>query len=609
MIQYIYFVKCPNCEDEHFDFFDEAKGFALGCLSKKPIITQTEVCRNDFGECTDSSDLGTVWSWEDECKDCQEPVEEPATFTKDDVAADYDPDTDPEFADDDSDFRFINELEEGVSNGVTFRNSEDFAEFKKLCDEIGIITMGDLNNFMKENDATDANILDKLREYRAELGPDFKIKEARKPVPEGMTIEQLVEEMEENEDNVECSLCNELAAKTDCHYDEDEGYICPECMENSVKCSWCGMYFGKDECRYEVDLGWLCDRCEAAIKSRGETLTFKENNYWDFIDEKLDIDTSNCVDTSDFEIWGINRDNKAVLIKRYENVDCHDRAAEQKIYDEMHDIDGAFVFMFAKDGSPILLSWNTYILSLYNGQEIIFDDARYDEAVTKALTRKFDECFHDRDPFDHHNPDYDEDEAADYMADLIDGAKDAKYDDAIDSLDESRDPFDHHDIDYDDEASADYLSYLSDKAKDEKYDDAIDSLDEGYNPSEEVELYYDDLTITVYGDRRDVDDWDESEHSGEYTYSVRKGNVANIIWENFITEEDVADVPGGLETLEDNYEWFKFLETHFDALFDKYYKDILKYYEEDAAEEFQDNYKPDDGPDPDAAYDAWRDEQ
>ena len=32
MIEYIYFVKCPNCDDEHFDFFDEAKAFALGCL-------------------------------------------------------------------------------------------------------------------------------------------------------------------------------------------------------------------------------------------------------------------------------------------------------------------------------------------------------------------------------------------------------------------------------------------------------------------------------------------------------------------------------------------------------------------------------------------------
>jgi hypothetical protein len=389
MIQYIYFVKCPNCEDEHFDFFDDAKGFALGCLSKKPIITQTEVCRNDFGECTDSSDLGTVWSWEDECKDCQEPASEPVTFTKDDVAADYDPDTDPEFADDDSDFRFVNDMTEAFNGG-------DLDEFKKLCDEIGIVTLGDLDNFKKETGATDVNLIDKLKEYRAELGPDFKIKESvedsnlktwncwydnrvigtveacdedeaaekmmseypeyvydsfdhdfsveeaveesceRKPVPEGMTIEQLVEEMEENEDEVECTWCNDL--------------------------------FPKDLCKKEVNLGWLCSRCADGIMSRGEKLAFVENNYWDFLDE---------------------------------------------------------------DAGP-------------------------------------------RDPFDHHDPEYDEDEAADYMADLIDGAKDAKYDDAIDSLDESRDPFDHHDPDYDEDEAADRLADLSDKAHDERYEDDIE---------------------------------------------------------------------------------------------------------------------------------------
>jgi hypothetical protein len=75
-----------------------------------------------------------------------------------------------------------------------------------------------------------------------------------------MTIEELVEEMEENEDTVECTWCNEL--------------------------------YGKDQCRYEVDLGWLCGRCEAAIKSRGETLTFRENNYWDFLDEDFDVEYS-----------------------------------------------------------------------------------------------------------------------------------------------------------------------------------------------------------------------------------------------------------------------------------------------------------------------------
>ena len=79
MITYTYIVRCPECEDEFFDFFDEAKDFAMGCLTKKPIITQTEVNRNDFGECTDHCDLGTVWSWEDMMK---EPESEDMVFSK-----------------------------------------------------------------------------------------------------------------------------------------------------------------------------------------------------------------------------------------------------------------------------------------------------------------------------------------------------------------------------------------------------------------------------------------------------------------------------------------------------------------------------------------------
>ena len=391
MIEYIYFVKCPGCEDEHFDFFDEAKSFALGCLSKKPIITQTEVCRNDFSECTDHTDLGTVWSWEDECGEVEKA---PEVFNRGDFAkyADgYDPDTDPEFAADyDDDFRFVNDLEESTSGGVAFRNSEDFAEFKKLCDEIGIITMGDLNNFMKENEATDANVLDKLRAYRAELGPDFKIKECneRKPVPEGMTIEQLVEEMEENEDEVECTWCNDL--------------------------------FPKDMCKKEVNLGYLCPRCADGIMSRGETLTFKENNYWDF-------------------------------------------------------------------------------------------------------------------------------------------------------------------------------------------------LDEAFDQNEKVSLEYDELTATVYGSKRDVDDWDEADYSDSFTYEVDKDDVADTIWENFITEEDAADVPGGLETLEDNDAWKKFLEENFDKLFDKYYDKLLDYYKDDATTAFEDTISWDDYEDrfdtSDDDYDRYREEQ
>jgi hypothetical protein len=220
-----------------------------------------------------------------------------------------------------------------------------------------------------------------------------------------------------------------------------------------------------------------------------------------------------------------------------------------------------------------------------------------------------------RDPFDHHDPEYDEDEAADYMADLIDGAKDAKYDDAIDSLDESRDPFDHHDPDYDEGEAADRLADLSDKAHDERYDDAIDSLAEKFDGNKKVALEYDDLTVTLYGNQRDADDWDEVEHSGSYTYMLDKNDVATTIWDNWITEEDAADVPGGLEALEDNDAWEQFLETHFDALFDKYYDKLLDYYEDSAADDFRYGYSYNDHYDDlrseaeDDAYDAWRDEQ
>jgi hypothetical protein len=272
MVQYIYFVKCPNCADEHFDFFDEAKAFAMGCLGDKPVITQTEVNRNDFGECTDSSDLGTVWSWEDEVNLADEPAA--IEFTKDGLAS-YDVDEDPEFT--------------ALDNSVDFEVNETEFNSSTAIDEVP-------DNF-------------------------------RKPVPADMTIKQLVETMEENEDAVECVCCQELYPKDECKHDEKHGWICPDCTDEVVECTWCEELYDRDQCRYEVDLGWLCDHCEAAIKSRGETLTFRENNYWDFLDEG-------------------------------------------------------------------------------------------------------------HDPFDHHDPDYDEAALADYTGDMIDRAKDKKYDDALDNLEE-----------------------------------------------------------------------------------------------------------------------------------------------------------------------------
>jgi len=205
MITYIYLVKCPNCEDEHFDFFDDAKSHAMGCLSQKPIITQTEINRNDFGECTDHCDLGTVWSWEDVVGKETDAEPETSVFTKDDFAAfegDYNPENDPEFYE--------------MDNSV---------------------------------------------DYEPETSEVSSVE--RKPIPEGMTIEQLVEEMEENEDTVECTLCNDL--------------------------------FDKSECRKELNLGWLCRRCADDLVARGEGPVFKEDNYWDFLDK----DTEKPTDVDD----------------------------------------------------------------------------------------------------------------------------------------------------------------------------------------------------------------------------------------------------------------------------------------------------------------------
>lgn len=254
MLTYIYFVKCPDCEDEHFDFFDEAKEFALGCLSQKPIITQVEVDRNDFGECVNSCDLGTVWSWEDMMEETEaEPTI--SVFTKDDLKRMADGE-DPEFdtLDNSLDSAPDNFCKPGYlileEDQVLAKNRRgDFvipaaSGYGYTVFNIHNVCIGHIDSSTDE---------DAIRRFN--LG-DLDESVERKPIPEGMTIEQLVEEMEENEDTVECTWCNDL--------------------------------FDKSECRKEVNLGWLCSRCEAAIKSRGETLTFKENTYWDFLDEDIE---------------------------------------------------------------------------------------------------------------------------------------------------------------------------------------------------------------------------------------------------------------------------------------------------------------------------------
>jgi hypothetical protein len=420
MIEYIYFVKCPNCEDEHFDFFDEAKAFALGCLSQKPIITQIEVCRNDFGECTDSSDLGTIWSWEDECKECGPDAEKAGSHILTKADLENVPERDPEFDNldnsvevEDDDFRAVNELAEALRESIAFKDIKDFEEFARLCREIGLKTLGDVEDFARREQVPAGQLMDKLREYRDELGPDFKIKESRKPVPEGMTIEQLVEEMEENEDEVECTWCNDL--------------------------------FPKDQCRKEVDLGYLCSRCEAAIKSRGEKLTFVENDYWDFLDEAVAVKDSAAVGS--------------YVRLVHNNSFYHEEGSEFTLFDIKKLLRGLNSAQLNKTQINFIAKFDNYckvIQETDKGYLVMIpcyyrdrqDRSKLNETPTyvrcwvpKNQTEILDENL-DYNPFDHHDPDYDEDEAADYLANRIDGAKDARYDKAIDDYDFFNEDFD-----------------------------------------------------------------------------------------------------------------------------------------------------------------------
>jgi hypothetical protein len=148
-----------------------------------------------------------------------------------------------------------------------------------------------------------------------------------------------------------------------------------------------------------------------------------------------------------------------------------------------------------------------------------------------------------------------------------------------------------------------------------RYNDR-DFVNESYSkdPQDQVELEYPELTVTLYSSKHDVDDWDEVEHTDSHVYLVPKVEVATAIWENWITDEDVVDVDGGLEALEDDTAWEKFLETHFDGLFEKYHAQVLEYFKEEATEDFrersQEEYQMNQlSSNIDRAYDEWRDER
>lgn len=492
MLEYIYFVKCPNCEDEHFYFFNDAKDFAMGCLSQKPIITQVEVNRNDFGECTDSCDLGTVWSWEDMMAN-DEPAK--CVFTADDLkGGGYDPEFD------------------------------------------------DLDN---------------------SLEPVI-----RKPVPAGMTIESLVEEMEENEDTVECKWCDEL--------------------------------FDKSECRYEVDLGWLCSRCQQAIASRGEALTFRDG----FLDEDLDTTAiskaiedvlNKAVDQVDDEhklqiLLTLSEfttpeklDEVFKLIKGFVGADpvltdedkdviARKLNIDRALLDPANTILSAIAFIYKK--APVAAGVILDVLEISPVDELIagIPSGGWGAVVTAILS-----CIPDK-----------------ALIGALMSIRNFITDKVFNTI----------------------KNIIINKVLPEPETEALTEASKYKNS---VELHYDSLTAEITTEVIPATYWDpadyiEGEYTDEFDFEVDIDTVAEALWNEFISEEDVADVPGGLAALEDEATWRAYLDTHLDILLEKYNDKLLEYFREDAeeaaSEVFQERYNElhNEGPDPDRAYDEWRDE-
>lgn len=210
---YVYIVHSDINENNIYAEFateEEAIDYARRNKDELTYVDKVEAALDEEGDIIEMFDSETIWVYDEE--DDFELEEEVNEF--------------------DTDFEGEHPLDEGIN----LRNDAERKEFFRLCDEIGIYTGKDIVSFKKEVGCTDENILQALRDYRAELGPDFKIanpeleKEMAKKY-EGIDFDALVEELEENEDMVECKECFDLVAKESCTKG-DHGYVCEKCNKS-----------------------------------------------------------------------------------------------------------------------------------------------------------------------------------------------------------------------------------------------------------------------------------------------------------------------------------------------------------------------------------------
>lgn len=213
---YVYIVHSDINENNIYAEFateEEAIDYARRHKDELTYVDKVDAALDEDGEIIEMFDSETIWV--------------------------YDEEDDFELEEEINEFDIAFEDEHPLDEGINLRNDAEREEFWRLCDEIGIYTANDLIRFRDEVGCTDENILQALRDYRAELGPDFKIadpeleREMAKKY-EDIDFDGLVEELEEHEDMVECKECYDLVAKESCHKNKDGKYVCEKCAKDSL---------------------------------------------------------------------------------------------------------------------------------------------------------------------------------------------------------------------------------------------------------------------------------------------------------------------------------------------------------------------------------------
>ena len=618
LLEYAYFVKCPNCEDEQFNAFEDAKNCAMGCLSKKPIITQVEICRNDFGECTDSNDMGTIWSWEDMMQD---------------VPSD--------------------------NTCSTFSKSETFD--------------GD-DYFNCEFDELDAAPDNFER-------PVYNRSVPRKPVPTNMTIESLIEEMEENEDTVECKFCEELFDKSECVYDNDyRGYLCHGCQraifdhggdlsvghapieeaaqrpqgnprprlahvyKNIIR------YSSPEAAREAIYLSLEDAPRPVPMMVRGESLDA------DF-EEKIYMSTSNAYnkvtgkvtdffikDDGTIEVLVIKNGREYRMPMKYalrDNTKFNTEELLIAICQGAMQYDLSVRPTAAERGARQVAERDEAVLQMLRGNDAVAKELRDHIVDMEFLIPLDDDYEYTLDSSDEayeaacrqleriqnrFNNLPDDIAARAVAAGLVKnrvitpGTKvwhiaqrwqpecTVYFDCELGTIPNCKDMIEASQVaamvndrraDLTKATSAScyrlavaLIRYFNNDVEFFRQKGTPASLTEAVTSwkSKPVELEYLNLSVTLQGPKRDVDDWDEEETYVDYTYKVDAMSIAEVLWNDLMTEEDVAEVPGGFEALEDDAAFDAFMQEHFEDLVEKYSEELLDHFESSAADDYEENH-------------------